>query len=269
MVQIAMGSAPTARQGPSEVSSTGAGKSGMRYRRLDPQQIIATASKLEQRVGERFPESGLRMVASELVALARDLSASAHALQGPIWWVRILIGLAIVAGAAVFLFVGTILSFDRISTGAFDFVQGIEASLNTLLLAGLGFLALARSEERIKRKRVFIELHTLRSLIHVIDMHQLTKDPGTLSGRFEPTPNSPVRITNSQDLARYLDYCSEMLSLTGKLAALFAQSVNDEVVIEVVNDIEELGSNLSRKIWQKITMIENAGSREQHPASRN
>ena len=65
-----------------------------------------------------------------------------------------------------------------------------------------------------------------------------------------------MRITNSQDLARYLDYCSEMLSITGKLAALFAQSVNDEVVIDAVNDIEELGSNLSRKIWQKITMIE-------------
>lgn len=230
------------------MSSTGAGESPTHYRRLDPEQIIATAAKLEQRVGERFPESGLRKVASELTALARDLSASSRALQGPIWWVRILIGLAIVMGAAVFLFVGTILSFDRISTGAFDFVQGIEASLNTVILAGLGFLALARSEERIKRKRVFIELHTLRSLIHVVDMHQLTKDPAALSGRFKPTLNSPIRITNREDLARYLDYCSEMLSLTGKLAALFAQSVNDEVVIEAVNDIEELGSNLSRKI---------------------
>ena len=28
-----------------------------------------------------------------------------------------------------------------------------------------------------------------------------------------------------------------MLSISGKLAALFAQSVNDEVVIEAVNDI--------------------------------
>ena len=53
-----------------------------------------------------------------------------------------------------------------------------------------------------------------------------------------------------------------MLSITGKLAALFAQSVNDAVVIEAVNDIEGLGSNLSRKIWQKITMIEQyAGQR--------
>ena len=79
-----------------------------------------------------------------------------------------------------------------------------------------------------------------------------------LSDDFKPTEHSPVRITNRQDLARYLDYCSEMLSITGKLAALFAQSVNDEVVIGAVNDIEELGSNLSRKIWQKITMIESS-----------
>lgn len=237
-----------------------------RYRRLDPEQIIRTAAKLEQRVGERFPEAGLRNVATELVSLARDLAQSAQALQAPIWWVRVLIGLTVAAGAAVFLFVGTILSFDRISTGAFDFVQGIEASLNTLLLAALGFLALARSEERIKRKRVFVELHTLRSLIHVVDMHQLTKDPAALSGEFKPTANSPDRITNSQDLARYLDYCSEMLSITGKLAALFAQSVNDEVVVDAVNDIEELGSNLSRKIWQKITMIESAS--EHHSTRR-
>ena len=58
------------------------------------------------------------------------------------------------------------------------------------------------------------------------------------------------------DLARYLDYCSEMLSITGKVAALFAQSVNDDVVIDGVNDIETLSSNLSRKIWQKITLID-------------
>ena len=105
---------------------------------------------------------------------------------------------------------------------------------------------------------MFKQLHGLRSLIHVIDMHQLTKDPAVLSGNFRPTAHSPVRITDSQDLMRYLDYCSEMLSITGKLAALFAQSVNDEVVIEAVNDIENLGSNLSRKVWQKITLIESA-----------
>ena len=101
-----------------------------------------------------------------------------------------------------------------------------------IILAILGFLALIRTEERIKRKRVFRQLHGLRSLIHVIDMHQLTKDPAALSAGFKPTSHSPARITDRADLARYLDYCSEMLSITGKIAALFAQSVNDEVVVD-------------------------------------
>ncbi|QPC86621.1 hypothetical protein GA830_07630 [Mesorhizobium sp. NBSH29] len=228
----------------------------MHYRALSPARIIDTTKQLEKRVSERFPKSGLSKVARELVDLAEDTAASSKAMETPIWWLRVLIALAILAGGGIFLFVGTLLTFDRISTGAFDFVQGIEASLNTVILASLGFLALVRAEERIKRQRVFKELHGLRSLIHVIDMHQLTKDPGTLSDAFTPTKNSPERITNSADLARYLDYCSEMLSITGKLAALFAQSVNDGVVIDAVNSVEGLGSNLSRKIWQKITLIE-------------
>jgi hypothetical protein len=239
-----------------------AGEKMKHYRALNPARIIDTAELLEQRVSDRFPSSGLRKVAVELVSLSCDVAIAAKALETPIWWLRIAIALVILMGASVFLFVGTLLSFDRISTGAFDFVQGIEASLNTLLLAGLGFLTLVRAEERLKRKRVFKELHGLRSLIHVIDMHQLTKDPAALSSSFKPTKNSPQRITNRADLARYLDYCSEMLSITGKLAALFAQSVNDEVVIDAVNSVEELGSNLSRKIWQKITMIEATAERK-------
>ena len=232
------------------------------YRTLDPKLIIETAEKLDLRVAERFPDSGLRKVSAELVSLSRDLAVSAKALAEPIWWLRAVVGTIFLAGAAMFLFVGTILPFDRFSSGddVLESVQGIEASLNTMILAVLGVLALVRVEDWMKRKQVFTQLHGLRSLIHVIDMHQLTKDPAALSQNFKPTPHSPVRNLDSQDLARYLDYCSEMLSITGKLAALFAQSVNDEVVINAVNDIEALGSNLSRKIWQKITMIEYASA---------
>jgi hypothetical protein len=229
----------------------------MHYRTLDPVLIIDTAERLLERIAARFPESGLRKVAGELVLLARDLSESAHRLAQPIWWLRILTGAAIVMGASVFIFVGSILSFDRFSGGdVSESVQGIEASINTLLLAGLGLIALFRAEQGIKRSRVFRELHGLRSLIHVIDMHQLTKDPTVLLAGYERTAKSASHMTDRVELASYLDYCSEMLSITGKIAALFAQSVNDEVVIEAVNDIEALGSNLSRKIWQKITLIE-------------
>jgi len=233
------------------------------YRTLNPALIIATARTLEQRVAARFPDSGLRRVAQELVDLSRDLATSAKALEAPIWWVRALVALVVAGGVLVFVFVGTVLPIDRISGSedVVESVQGIEASINTILLAGLGLLALVRAEATIKRKRVLKELHGLRSLIHVIDMHQLTKDPAALSADYVATTASPPRITDPGDLSRYLDYCSEMLSITGKLAALFAQSVNDEGVIEAVNDVESLGSNLSRKIWQKIMMLDSA-----HPA---
>lgn len=230
----------------------------MRYRTLDSKLIIETAERLEKRVAERFPHAGLRGVAIELVSLSRDLAKAAKALEAPIWWLRGVVIAAIAAGALIFLFVGTILPLGRISgtDDAVQSVQGIESLINMIILAVLGFLALIRTEERIKRKQVFRKLHGLRSLIHVIDMHQLTKDPAALSTEFKPTSHSPARITDRADLARYLDYCSEMLSITGKVAALFAQSVNDNVVVDGVNDIESLSSNLSRKIWQKITLID-------------
>lgn len=56
-------------------------------------------------------------------------------------------------------------------------------------------------------------------------------------------------------MKRYLEYCSERLAITSKLAALQAQGLNDPVVLGAVNDIESLCSDLSRKIWQKITIF--------------
>jgi hypothetical protein len=101
-------------------------------------------------------------------------------------------------------------------------------------------------------------LHQLRSLVHVIDMHQLTKDPSLVLGRERDTAASPKRKMTAFELGRYLDYSSEMLSLAGKVAALYAQDLDDPVVVEAVNDIEMLATNLSRKIWQKIAILQSA-----------
>ena len=54
---------------------------------------------------------------------------------------------------------------------------------------------------------------------------------------------------------RYLDYCSEMLSLVGKTAALCAEESRDSVILETVSTIENLTVGLSRKIWQKISNL--------------
>jgi hypothetical protein len=228
----------------------------MPYRSLDPEKILATATALEARVSSRFSGAGLHGVAREIVALTRDTARAANALEGPIWWLRILTAAIFLGGTGLFLSVGTFISFSSLSKDAVGSVQSIEAAINTSVLAALGLTALVRLEARIKRRRVTKNLHGLRSIIHVIDMHQLTKDPAALSAGYRATSASPSRTFDAPELARYLDYCSEMLAVTGKLAALYAQSVNDDGVAEAVNDIENLGSNLSRKIWQKIMLIE-------------
>lgn len=61
------------------------------------------------------------------------------------------------------------------------------------------------------------------------------------------------------ELARYLDYASEMLSLTSKIAALYVQYFDDRVALQAVNEIENLTTGLSRKIWQKVMIIDTVG----------
>ena len=54
-----------------------------------------------------------------------------------------------------------------------------------------------------------------------------------------------------------------------KQAALPAQYVNDPVVLEAVNDIEVLASNLSNKIWQKIRILDTMpGAEQAQPAGQ-
>ena len=62
-------------------------------------------------------------------------------------------------------------------------------------------------------------------------------------------------ISSPYELKRYLDYCSEMLSLCGKIAAVYAQNFHDPVALNAVNEIENLATGLSHKIWQKIMIL--------------
>lgn len=233
----------------------------MPYRTLDPDMILATAERLEHRIADRFPGRGLSRVAAEITALCRSVRAEVAALAPPILWLRVVLVLVILGGGAIFLWVGSIVPLNQVGRQAFASVEGVEAAINTMLLAALGLVALVRLEARVKRQRVARGLHQLRSVIHVIDMYQLTKDPMTLAPDFHPTEHSPHREMDEAEMSRYLDYCSELLAITGKLAALYAQAVPDEGVASAVNDIELLGASLARKIWQKISLIDPAPPR--------
>ena len=57
------------------------------------------------------------------------------------------------------------------------------------------------------------------------------------------------------ELHRYLDYCSEMLALLGKIAAVYVQEFDDGVALASAAEIETLTTGLSSKIWQKIGIL--------------
>jgi hypothetical protein len=229
------------------------------YSELKPERIIATIATLERRIGERFPGSGLSQAAAELHRLAGETDEIVNRLRQPIWALRI--GAAVGIAGILFVAVGFVVVGMQVSKrveGVSELLEGSEAAVNEMILLGLAIFFFVSLEGRVKRRRALRALHRLRSIVHIVDMHQLTKDPEGVLSPGRTTAASPQRAFTRFELARYLDYCSEMLSLTSKLAALHVQYVNDPVVLGAVNDIETLAGGLSNKIWQKIMILDTA-----------
>jgi hypothetical protein len=224
---------------------------------LRADEIVTTVARLQARVSERFPDSGLAHVATELLASARATTARVDRLARPYYGLRFLAVLVLVAGIAAQIYVGRLINWRGILTHADPVViaQGLDSVVNLFLLAFGAVWFVLTFETRLKRRRVLREFYEFRSFAHVIDMHQLTKDPTVVLSGGAPTPSSPERRMSEFELSRYLDYCAEMLSLISKLAALYAGRLHDREVIAAVNEVEELTSNLGRKIWQKIMII--------------
>lgn len=228
-----------------------------RYRTLDTAKIVDTIAALERRISERFAGAGLGRVCAELAEIARENKERLERISRPNVGLRLASGAVLLVGGALLVYVGRIiLHLKSENTDLFGVMQGIEASVNLLVVMGAAVFTLVTLESRWKRKQALEDLHELRSIVHVIDMHQLTKDPSTVASVTPPTPSSPKRSLTPQELVRYLDYCSEMLSLTAKVAALYAQHSADPAVLEAVNDLERLTTNLSSKIWQKVSIVQ-------------
>ena len=242
------------------------------YRELSVHRTVETLQTLNKRVAERFPDSGLSCVGRELCEIAGETRDRVEKISRPHYPTRIAVGIFI---AVVVLFIWySVTEFvqirqdDRLSIA--DFVGTIEAVSNELILTGVAIVFLFSIETRIKRTRALRVLHEFRAVAHVIDMHQLTKDPSRVIGSTgNSTESSPQRTMTAFQLTRYLNYCSELLALVGKLAALYAQSLPDPVVVSGVNEIESLTTGLSRKIWQKIMLLDTEGlaSRETVPSA--
>ncbi|MEX2215025.1 MAG: hypothetical protein WD768_12900 [Phycisphaeraceae bacterium] len=229
---------------------------------LDAGKLIGTILRLQSRIGERFPEAHLLEVAGDVVAVAQQTAQrvahvrrSQPALRAIAW----LLALGMAAVLAFFILNGTYRFED---TSGWEMMQGVEAFISSFVFLGAAIVFIITLERRVKRRRALSAIHELRVLAHLIDMHQLDKDPDRLFRKHGPadtvggdTASSPKTDLTAFELNRYLDYCAEMLSLIGKISVLYSQDMDDEVVLAAVDDVETLTTGLSRKIWQKIMLL--------------
>ena len=237
-----------------------------RFRNLQATHVVETVERLERRIAERFPQANLLQVAKELVTMSREADDRARRIGRPniplrmLQW--LLIGSCLALVAWVIQQVGVSTEKPKLE----EFVQTVDSSLASLVFIGATILFIASWELRLKRRKALIALHELRSMAHIVDMHQLTKDPERLLQGGPATLSSPKRTMSPFELGRYLDYCSELLSMISKAAAIYVQEFPDSVVLDAVNEITSLTNGLSRSIWQKIMLLDRIQSESQlHP----
>lgn len=231
------------------------------YSRLRPEKIVETVEKLQRRIHERFPNAGLGRACAELAQTASETARRVERLSRPNLWLRLAIALTILLALGLAAYVVRLLASDlSLLTEQAERNQGLASTLesivNLVILAVIAIWYLANLERGLTRRSAMAHLHELRSYAHVVDMHQLTKDPASILRLAGATASSPERTMTDFELQRYLDYCTEMLAIVGKLAALYGESTQDEQIIASASDIETLTTQLARKIWQKIMTID-------------
>ena len=232
----------------------------MALEKLESPQVRDTVERLEERITARFPERNLVRVVAELGELVEEIAGTGPRLRRRLTLARlasrILMAALIVVAIGLFCW-ALVASLDDGSVDRPDtLLPLLDSAISDIVFAGLAVFFLYSLPDRLVRTETLRLLHRLRSMAHIIDMHELSKDPERLRPEYQPTSASlPPLGMGPEELIHYLDYCAELLSMVGKAAALCAEESRDGVVLDTVSTIEDLTVNLSRKIWQKITIV--------------
>jgi len=219
------------------------------------EEVRKTIERLHLRMRDRFPQSNLANICRELLAIAQEAPQTVQWIATPNYWLRFgTYGFILVV---VLVLAASLWQLDLPADGInlANLVQLVDSALNSVVWIGAGLIFLVTLENRRKRKRVIHAVNRLRCIAHIVDMHQLTKDPDSIAEHGLPAAHAPKHVLTQYELARYLDYCTEMLSLISKTAFLYVQDYHDPVAVESVNDLEDLTNGLSGTIWQKIMML--------------
>jgi hypothetical protein len=227
-----------------------------KYRQLDPQEIINTVKALQSRIEGRFPNSGLGKIVDELLRVANENVERVQWIQRPNILLRA--GAVLLTIILISVVIGLLRHIHQFQMNDYtNFIQALDASIGSVVFMGAAILFFVSWENRIKRDRALKAVHELRAMAHIVDMHQLTKDPENYFGRATRPNKPPKREMTPFELHRYFDYCNDSLALISKIAALYVQGFQDPVLLDAVDDVEDLTTGLSRKIWQKIIILDN------------
>jgi hypothetical protein len=227
-------------------------RAGEPYRHLDAHCLTTTIDRLVQRIGCRFPKAGLVGVAKSVARVTREASHRAEWIRKPNWLLRLgLLALALLVlaggGAIVWELRETSTPLERV-------LEVLKSLGGATVYVGAVVFFFVTLETRLKRARALEALHELRALAHIIDMHQLTKDPERvgqpLDDRSTDGPMSPEAVN------QYLHYCTEMLAIVSKIPQLYIQNFPDATTLAAVDQFESLATGLSQKIWQKIMILD-------------
>lgn len=226
--------------------------------KLEPVPVIETARRLRERIGARFPDRGIHRVAQELATLTEQVADTSAGTRRRSRLVRagsrILIALVVLVALVAFGFAVEAAGTEAPDNGL-DWLPLIESAVNDIVFVAIAVVVLHSVPQRVQRSDLLAKLHRLRSLAHIIDMHQLTKEPEILRDAFSgESENNDVDLTPEQ-IEYYLEYCTELLSIVGKAAALCAEESQDDIVLNTVSTIESLTVGMARKVWQKILVL--------------
>ena len=109
---------------------------------LDTDRIIGTISTLRQRIAERFPDSGLKLLAASLLAIAEQTKDHLDEIERPVLWLRTatwLMAALVVAGFAAAVRAVVVAIPDGFGN-ALDAVQLFESGIQDVVFIGFGLV---------------------------------------------------------------------------------------------------------------------------------
>ena len=184
--------------------------------RLDSGYVEETVGRLEARIRARFPDRRLGDAAHSLMTAVPQIHEgfeASKARRRHLRWATRAASAVIVLAALTALVLAL---KDPVLVGtdsSADWLPIIESTVNDVIFGSIAVFFLWALPERLERRTLLDLLHRLRSLAHVVDMHQLDKDPEQARRDYHPTSVSPSRrIMDAEELHHYLDYCSELVS---------------------------------------------------------